>query len=38
MTHIKIFGLDKGRMGNSGRLNDIFKREIKRKAGCMERK
>jgi hypothetical protein len=38
MTHIQIFGLEEGRMGNDGRANDIFKRKIEHKAGYMEQK
>jgi hypothetical protein len=35
-THIQVFRLEKGRMGNDGHLNDIFERKIERKAGYME--
>jgi hypothetical protein len=38
MTHIQIFGLEKGRMGNDGCMNDIFERKIERKAGYVEQK
>ena len=38
MAHVQIFGLEKGRMGNNGRANDIFKREIERKTGYMDQK
>ena len=33
MTHIQIFGLEEGRMGNNGGLDDIFECKIERKAG-----
>jgi hypothetical protein len=38
MTHIQIFRLEKGRMGNDGRANDIFECKVESKAGCMEQK
>jgi hypothetical protein len=33
MTHIQVFRLEKGRMGNDGHVNDIFERKIKHNAG-----
>jgi hypothetical protein len=38
MAHVQIFGLEKGRMSNDGRANDIFECEVERKAGYMEQK
>lgn len=33
MTHIQIFRLNKGRMGNDGHTDDIVERKIEHKAG-----
>ena len=38
MAHVQIFGLEKGWMGNDSCTNDIFEREIERKAGYKEQK
>jgi hypothetical protein len=32
MTHIQIFGLKKGRMGNDAHMDDIVERKIEHKA------
>jgi hypothetical protein len=36
MTHIQIFRLEKGRMSNDGRVNEIFECKIEHEASYME--
>ena len=33
ITHIKILGLEKRRMSNDGRVNDVVKRKIEHETG-----